>query len=79
PHKGTALVEAMRHIGAEAAFYVGDDDTDEDVFSLPEGNIVTVRVGRRAGSRAQFFLQRQRDINRLLRRLVSLEEKRSHS
>ena len=46
PHKGVAILELMLHLGLKSAFYVGDDDTDEDVFSLPDARILTARVVR---------------------------------
>ena len=47
PHKGVALLELMHQLNRPAALYVGDDETDEDVFSLPDARIVTVRIGRK--------------------------------
>lgn len=68
PHKGTALQGAWRRLRCEAALYVGDDDTDEDVFALlPRRGLLTVRVGRRAGSAAQYYLRDQREVERLLK------------
>jgi trehalose-6-phosphatase len=32
PHKGVALLELMVHLKIQCALYIGDDDTDEDVF-----------------------------------------------
>ncbi len=72
PHKGVALLEMMMALNLKCAFYIGDDDTDEDVFSLPDSRIISVRVGQKRTSQAQFFLKRQADMNRLLRRLVKL-------
>jgi trehalose 6-phosphate phosphatase len=66
PHKGVALLELMLHANVRRAFYIGDDDTDEDVFALPEEGIVTVRVGYKRDSEAHYFLKRQSEVNRLL-------------
>jgi len=66
PHKGTALAELMHRLRSSAALYVGDDDTDEDVFSLPDERIVSVRVGRKSASAARFYLHRQSEIAALL-------------
>jgi trehalose 6-phosphate phosphatase len=65
-HKGTAILELMHQLGSSAALYVGDDDTDEDVFSLPDERIVTVRVGKKGTSAAQLYLDRQSQIGLLL-------------
>lgn len=70
PHKGIALLELMLQLDRTAALYVGDDETDEDVFSLPAPRIVTVRIGKKKTSAAKFFLKRQSEITDLLRYLV---------
>ena len=69
-HKGSAMLELMHQLQSPAALYVGDDDTDEDVFSLPDERIVTVRIGKKATSAAQFYLQRQSQIGSLLQYLA---------
>ncbi len=69
-HKGTALLECMRRRGCTTALYVGDDETDEDVFGLGDHRILTVRVGKKNTSSARFFLKRQTEIAQVLRLLV---------
>lgn len=69
-HKGTALLECMRRRGCTTALYVGDDETDEDVFGLGDHRILTVRVGKKGTSSARFFLKRQAEITQVLRLLV---------
>jgi trehalose 6-phosphate phosphatase len=66
PHKGVAILELMLHANLRSALYIGDDDTDEDVFALPESRILTVRVGYKRDSQAHFFLKRQSEVNRVL-------------
>jgi trehalose 6-phosphate phosphatase len=75
PHKGVALLEAMMKLDLKCALYIGDDDTDEDVFSLPDNRIITARVGQKKTSQAQFFVKRQSEINRLLRLLIKANKK----
>ncbi len=70
PHKGIALLELMHQLNRTVALYVGDDETDEDVFSLPDARIVTVRIGKKKTSAASFYLRRQSEITELLRYLV---------
>jgi trehalose 6-phosphate phosphatase len=70
PHKGSALQGLMDRLRSPAALYVGDDDTDEDVFALTDERIVSVRVGRKAGSAARYYLRRQQDIALLLSYLL---------
>lgn len=72
-HKGDALLELCAQEAAEVALYVGDDLTDEDVFELDEPQLVCVRVGRSSRSAAGYFLQTQREIDALLRRLIALK------
>lgn len=72
-NKGTALVQARKHFGCESAIYVGDDDTDEDVFALNLSTpLLTVRVGRSNRSRAEYYLQDQKEVDLLIRALVRL-------
>jgi trehalose 6-phosphate phosphatase len=75
PHKGMALLEIIRKNKAESAFYIGDDDTDEDIFSLPDSRIFTVRVGKKRSSSAKFYIQRQSEMNKLLKTLLRFIEK----
>jgi trehalose 6-phosphate phosphatase len=70
PHKGAALLELMYQLNCTAALYIGDDDTDEDVFSLPDTRILTVRIGKNKISAARFFLKRQTEITEVLRSIV---------
>jgi trehalose 6-phosphate phosphatase len=71
PHKGDAFRQLVRSEGAEQALYVGDDDTDEDVFRLELADRpVTVRVGASPRSRAEYFLHDQAEIDDLLRVLA---------
>ena len=69
-HKGTALLACMRRLGCTTALYVGDDETDEDVFGLDDHRILTVRIGKKNTSSAQFFLKRQTEITQVLRLLA---------
>jgi trehalose 6-phosphate phosphatase len=68
--KGEAALALMNHLGRTGLFYIGDEDTDETVFSLPDGVTMGVRVGRQAESRARFFLHEQSEVEELLRLLV---------
>lgn len=75
PHKGVALLELMYQLNCTAALYVGDDETDEDVFSLPDARIVAVRIGKKKTSAAMFYLERQSEITELLRYLIKAHDK----
>jgi trehalose 6-phosphate phosphatase len=68
----------MNHLGRAGLFYVGDEETDETVFSLPSGVAMGIRVGRDDGSRAGYYLHEQAEVGQLLRLMVeSLERNRS--
>lgn len=71
PHKGLALEEARERLGCDTALYVGDDETDEDVFTLDQpGRLLSVRVGRSLNSAAGYYIRGQSDIDRLLQVLL---------
>jgi trehalose 6-phosphate phosphatase len=76
-HKGMALEKARVRYGCDTALYVGDDQTDEDVFSLNLPNkLLTVRVGAKQSSSAGYYLRNQGEIDRLLRLLSAYSKKR---
>ena len=75
PHKGAALLELMYQLNCAAALYIGDDDTDEDVFSLPDTRILTVRIGKKKSSAARFFLKKQTEITEVLRSIVKIGDR----
>ena len=65
-NKGISLRIAMRHLKVKRAIYIGDDQTDEDVFRLPQNSILKIRVGRKNNSHADFYLKNNFEINRFL-------------
>jgi trehalose 6-phosphate phosphatase len=77
PHKGVALGLARDHLRCDVALYIGDDETDEDVFGLHDaGRLLGVRVGASVSSRAAFFIKNQNAIDALLGRLVAFRQER---
>jgi trehalose 6-phosphate phosphatase len=71
PNKATALQSEMRRLGCRSALYLGDDQTDEDVFALSRRlPLLAVRVGQRACSLAAYYLGNQSDVDRLLAELL---------
>jgi trehalose 6-phosphate phosphatase len=67
PDKGEALARLVGRGGYERVLFVGDDDTDEDVFRRPAGvPLVGVAVGRLRRTEAAYYLRRQGDVARLL-------------
>jgi trehalose 6-phosphate phosphatase len=82
PDKGSALRDARRRLRCEAAVYVGDDDTDEDAFAAEgEDTLLAVRVGRRRGSAARYYVDDPGEVAVLLARLACAREapKETHS
>lgn len=76
PHKGLALERLRQRFGCDTAIYVGDDETDEDVFSMERpGRLLGIRVGARPGTAAPFSIPGQRSIDALLQFLVSARER----
>ncbi|MFH0903089.1 MAG: trehalose-phosphatase [Pseudomonadota bacterium] len=73
PHKGIALERERTRLECDTAIYVGDDDTDEDVFALDQpGQLLSVRVEKRRSSAAAYFIENQNQIDVLLRALLEL-------
>ncbi len=60
---------------SHAAIYVGDDETDEDVFALDQpGRLLSIRVGPSAASRADYYIESQAEIDQLLSLLIRLRD-----
>lgn len=73
PHKGIALERERERLRCDTAIYVGDDETDEDVFSLDQpGRLLTVRVGAKRTSAASYCIPDQLAMDELLRTLLDL-------
>lgn len=68
--KGAAVLSLTIELRQTGLFFVGDDETDEDVFGLSEGLAMGVRVGQHAESRAQYYLKHQRELEDVIRFLI---------
>jgi trehalose 6-phosphate phosphatase len=68
--KGPAVLALMVHLRQIGLFFVGDDETDENVFGLTEGLAMGVRIGKQADSRAKYYLNHQGEIEEVIRFLV---------
>jgi trehalose-phosphatase len=73
--EGTRLL--IRHYRPDLVVAAGDDTTDEEMFKAVGKNGVSVRVGRTARTFARHYVERQTDMVRLMRLLVSCGGKRS--
>jgi trehalose 6-phosphate phosphatase len=73
PHKGEALANECARLRCESALFVGDDDTDEDVFRWAHlKRLLTIRVGAKRKSSATYCLASQREIVDLILALIDL-------
>jgi trehalose 6-phosphate phosphatase len=72
PHKGLALERERLHHGCDTVVYVGDDETDEDVFQIDRpGQLLSIRVGQKQRSAASYYIRNQAEIDSVLARLVA--------
>ena len=74
PDKGDALATLVRFEHCDAAFYIGDDETDEAVFHGAPAHWITVHVGETDNSAARFFVEHQGGIDRCLDLLIANAE-----
>lgn len=75
PDKGQALYAPIAREQATRALFIGDDDTDEDVFrQVADGRVLTVRIGESKRSAAAYYLRAQGEIELLLRILIELRQ-----
>jgi trehalose 6-phosphate phosphatase len=72
-HKGTALLALCARLRCQAAVYFGDDDNDEDVFTLDRSRVQLfgIRVGLSRRSRAEYYVRSQGMIDRVLAALLA--------
>lgn len=66
PHKGDALLELLHLAGMNSAVFMGDDETDEDIFALKQSHLLSIRVGKSTTSRADWFIPEQDDLLKLV-------------
>ena len=72
PHKGDALLCLMEDAKSERAFFLGDDETDEDIFRLNDTRIFSVCVGTGRPTAARYYLADQSETPILLQTLLNL-------
>ncbi|HWB20517.1 MAG TPA: trehalose-phosphatase [Phycisphaerales bacterium] len=72
--KGHALAEIRHRVGASAALFIGDDQSDEDALAILCGPDVGVKVGS-GETRAPYRVRDTLEAGRVLARLAELREK----
>lgn len=72
PHKGDALLCIMKQLECRRAVFVGDDETDEDVFRLADDSIFGIRIGKDNESAAGSYLLSQSEIVPLLDEIITV-------
>ena len=55
--------------------YIGDDVTDEDAFKVLKKKGLTIFVGEKAGSAAQYYLKTTEEVTEFLRLIFDLKRK----
>lgn len=66
-HKGAALLTVRARLATQRMVFIGDDETDEDVFALANADrMLGIRVGYSATSQAAYYLNAQDEMDRLL-------------
>lgn len=73
-NKGDAIKSLMKTQHYSRAIFVGDDDTDEDVFRLRDPRIFSIRIGPSRKSAADAYLHDQEEMVTLLRLLNDRQE-----
>ncbi len=75
PNKGEALLIIMNHLKYRKALYIGDDETDEDVFRIGDDKIFGIRVGLKPRSEAKNYIREQNEIENLLNEIIAIYRK----
>lgn len=71
PHKGDALLHLLESSGCSRAVFVGDDETDEDVFRMGDSRVFSICVGLDRPTAAAYALERQEEMGLLLQELLA--------
>jgi trehalose 6-phosphate phosphatase len=78
PDKGLAVERERRRRHCDKVVYIGDDETDENVFALGRtGRFLTIRVGANKSSLARFYIRNQKETDPLLKLLIDLRAQES--
>ncbi len=72
-NKGMAFTSIRRRVGATAAIFIGDDESDEDAFAILSDPDVGVKVGEEP-TKASFRIADTSEVASVLSTLVGLRE-----
>lgn len=70
--KGAAVRFLKGRSGKDAAFFMGDDQTDEDVFGSLTKRDVGLRVGAVGKTKAQYEVESRKDVKKILKKLTEV-------
>lgn len=74
PTKGEALLAVMEHFGSKRAVYLGDNETDEEVFRLKRADVFGINIREDAKTAASHYLRCQSELLGLINSIVGLLE-----
>jgi trehalose 6-phosphate phosphatase len=75
--KGKAVVKISQFFDFKPEplkIYIGDDVTDEDAFGVLGKDDISIRVGYKKGSKAQYFCRGSTDVLQFLRHVITIEK-----
>lgn len=70
--KAVGMIGKMAGKNNAVKVFVGDDITDEDAFKMLKKNDFSIRVVRKSGSVAQYFLKNPGEVRRLLMKITKV-------
>lgn len=77
--KGVMRWLRMSRLQKPLVIYIGDDRTDEDAFRVIGDDGITISVGYRRKSLAQYYLRNDRDVLVFLEKMKSLRVRTAHN
>lgn len=72
PDKGSAIKVLLQNTGCSKVLYAGDDETDEDVFSLKDERIFSVHIGTETKTKAHYYLKKQDEMSQLIQSIIAV-------
>jgi|WetSurMetagenome_2_1015567.scaffolds.fasta_scaffold03504_8 trehalose 6-phosphate phosphatase len=72
PDKGSAIKALLKDSGCDRVLYAGDDETDEDVFSLRGVQVFSVHIGTGTKTKAKYYLKKQDELSQLIQSIIAI-------